>query len=184
MKWFIRPGVLLLIFVCSLQSTAQSVGNIVRITTISEDRFDGLISEIHPNRIGLRMSDGSLQILPREDVAKLELNMGKRAYKLRGLLIGGGVGVAIGAVSAVSVDDCGKIIEFYCDPKDKLFAAVATTGLFGSIGMLAGAAIKKDKWQEVSGPWTGIRRLSPVIYASYSEQVGHRIQVGLKFRFS
>ncbi len=185
MNRIIRLAVLCLIIACSSQSIAQSAGDMVRITTLSEDRFHGFVSEVHPNRVELRLTDGSLKTVPHVDIAKLERNMGKRTYKKRGLLIGGVVGAVIGAAGALFVEgDCGGLVDLYCSSEDKMYVAMATTGISGSIGLLAGAMIKRDRWREVPKPWSGHLQMSPMIKVSYHEHSGQRIQVGLSVRFN
>ncbi|MCY3555595.1 MAG: hypothetical protein OXH56_09770 [Gemmatimonadetes bacterium] len=116
----------------------------------------------------------------------LERYMGKRTYKKRGFLIGGGAGTAVGiAAGLLAEEDCG-FISFFCGTKERLQSTAVIagySGLFsGLIGMTIGAVVKRDQWKEISSTSTSGIRLSPMLNVVYNEHSGQTLWVGIRAR--
>lgn len=187
MHWLFRLCMLLVLSVVSSVALAQSLAERVRVTVSPPDaRFDGYVQESPSDSLQLRLTDGNLLSVPREDVVLLERYMGTRNYKKRGFLIGGGAGVTVGiAAGLLAEEDCG-LISFFCGTKERLQSTAVIAGyagLFsGLIGMTIGAVVKRDQWEEISSTSTSGIRLSPMLNVVYSEHSGQTLWVGVRAR--
>lgn len=172
----IRCSLLSIVLCASPVLDAQSVGDRVRITTSPDVRYDGFVLESSPDRFQLRLTNGYLQTVSREAIVSLERYMGKRRYKLRGFLIGAGVGSALGLAATVS-DGCSDFC--FGEAAWFLLPTVAVGGATGTVGLLIGAMFGSDKWQEVPTYSYGSLRLAPMLDVWSSEHSGHNIRFGL-----
>lgn len=180
MHWLIHLCMLLVFCVVSSVATAQSLGERVRVTTSPpEARFDGYVLESPSDSLQLRLTDSNLLSVPREDIVLLERYMGKRTYKKRGFLIGGGAGAAVGIAAGLQAEeDCG-LISFFCGTKERLETSAMLAGSFGLIsgvlGLAVGAVVERDQWEEISSTRTSGIRLSPMLNVVYNEHSGQTL---------
>ncbi|MXZ74551.1 MAG: hypothetical protein F4207_03975 [Gemmatimonadetes bacterium] len=187
MHWLFRLCMLLVLSVVSSVATAQSLGERVRVTTSPPDaRFDGYVQESPSDSLQLRLTNSNLLSVPREDIVLLERYMGKRTYKKRGLLIGGGAGALAGITAGLlAEEDCG-LISFFCGTQERLETTAMLAGIFGltsgAVGMVVGAVIERDQWEEIPGSRTSRIRLSPMFNVSYNEHSGQTLWVGVRAR--
>lgn len=187
MHWLIRLCMLLVFCVVSSVAVAQSLGERVRVTTSPPDaRFDGYVQESPSDSLQLRLTDSKLLSVPREDIVLLERYMGKRTFKKRGFLIGGGTGAAVGiAAGLLAEEDCG-LISFFCGTKERLQWTAVIAGysglICGAVGMAIGAVIERDRWEKISSTSTSGIRLYPMLNVAYSEHSGQTLWVGVRAR--
>lgn len=195
-RFVIRLCLLTTVIMVSAASMAQSMGDRVRVTTASDARFDGIVAESASDSFSLRLNDGSPLMVPHGDIVMLERYVGKRSYKKRGFLIGFGLGAAAGIAVGMAVDETCDVsgsvgdVEFNvdggCDSFGLAAGILAGTvygGGLGLTGLVIGALVKTDQWQEIPKPSVGNLQLSPMFDVWYSEHSGQNIRVGLSARF-
>ena len=194
MYTFVRLCLISTVIIVSSASMAQSTGDRVRITTSSDARFDGIVSDKSSDSFSLRLDDGSPFMVPHGDIVFLERFVGKRTYKKRGFLIGFGVGAAAGIVAGIALEES-------CDASASVGNVTITTdcggfglaagvlaggvwgGGLGLTGLLIGAVVKTDQWQEITRPSVGNLQLSPMLDVWYSAHSGQNVRIGLSTRF-
>lgn len=187
MHWVLRLCMFLVFSVVSSVAVAQSLGERVRVTTSPPDaRFDGYVLESPSDSLQLRLTDSNLLSVPREDIVLLERYTGKRTYKKRGFLIGGGVGAVAGITAGLlAEEDCGWI-SFFCGTQQRLETTAMLTGYFGlisgAVGFAIGAVVEGDRWEKISSTRTSGIRLAPMLNVVYNEQSGQTLWVGVRAR--
>lgn len=85
--------------------------------------------------------------LPAEAVTRLEVSTGKKRQWLPGLLIGAGIGLAMGATMDVDAERCELDDNYFCSRGEAIAAMGATSA---GIGALVGSLIKKEIWTPVA----------------------------------
>ena len=183
---FVRLCMLMAVVVVSSEAMAQSVGDRVRITT-SDSSFEGIVSERALDSIDLSLADGSPLSVSHEDISMLERYVGKRTYKKRGFLIGFGLGTIAGIGLGIATSEtCDEVVDVGCEGFGVAVAALgvgAYGGGLGLAGLLIGAIVKTDQWQEVPRPSVGSLQLSPMLDVGYSRHTGQQIRVGVSATF-
>ena len=84
-----------------------TVGSRVRVLapTVVPGKVDGTLAQIDGTFLLVSATDGGVVKLPRQAITKLEVSIGKHGHALKGLLIGGLIGGAVG-VGAAGCGDC------------------------------------------------------------------------------
>jgi hypothetical protein len=115
-----------------------SVGSRVRFEapTLASNRIEGTVVELDEKVLVVRRHHLDLLPVPREGIARLDVCTGQRRFKLRGALVGAGIGlVAMGLLCGGDSGGCGQAFPVVT------FSALAGTGI--------GALVKGDRWQTV-----------------------------------
>ena len=178
----------LLILIIQPISTAQIVGDRLRVTT-TEGRFDGYVTAIDSTGIDLDLRNDGSHLVPHADIVLLERFMRTRSYKKEGLLIGAGVGVSAGCIPGLIVDgscEQGVKSDGLCDVNGwadgRLAASIWGTGL-GLSGFIIGALIRKDEWQQIATPTLGNLRFYPSIDVRFNNHTACDVRVGFAVKF-
>lgn len=183
---FVRLCMLMAVVVVSSEAMAQSAGERVRITT-SDASFEGIVSERALDSIELSLADGSPLSVSHGDITMLERYVGQRTYKKRGFLIGFGLGAIAGiGVGLATSETCDEVIDIGCEGFGVAVAALGVGvygGGLGLTGLLIGAAVKTDQWQEIARPSVGSLQLSPMLDVGYSRHSGQQIRIGVSASF-
>jgi hypothetical protein len=112
-----------------------------RVTSSTDDTL-GLIVASEDSPFG-----GGMMTIPRESVTSLQISTGKHGHALWGALVGAAAFAAWGAAAAVDPNDCGSDSIAFCSRGE----AVGGMALVGAgVGALVGAAVKVERWQNVS----------------------------------
>jgi hypothetical protein len=118
-------------------------------TVIAWERQSLVVNVTGPDNLaGTRME------LPLETVTRLDVSQGRRSKAGRGAVIGGGVGLATGALAGAIL---AQGLSQYPDYQDPGFA-VQVVGAFSGIGLAAGLGVgavigaisKGESWQALS----------------------------------
>jgi hypothetical protein len=124
----------------------------VRVTLRSApglDVWDG-------HSLELAGSDSIPRTIPLSDVVRLEVNRGKKGHALTGLAIGAAAGLAVGGVTmALASSNWDEADWFY---EDRWTVAAIITGVTtvagAGLGVVVGALIKTEDWEDVPLPAT------------------------------
>lgn len=101
--------------------------------------------------------DSVPRMIPLSDVVRLEVSRGKKGHALTGLAIGAAAGLAVGGVTTALIS---SIWDESLDSRTEdiwIVAAVVTgvTTVAGAgLGVVVGALIKTEKWEDVPLPAT------------------------------
>jgi hypothetical protein len=112
-----------------------------RVTSSTDDTL-GLMIAADDSPFG-----GGTMVIPRASVTNLQVSMGKHGHALWGALIGAGAFAALGATAAVDPNDCGSDSMAFCS-RGEAIGGMALVG--AGVGALAGAAVRHERWQNVS----------------------------------
>jgi hypothetical protein len=147
MRFILRAFLFVVAAVAAISSSAAAQREVpasgrVRITARGWQpaRATGTLMRVTDDSVMVRTGD-SLVAFPRERVTRVEVPDGRRTYVGPGILIGIGVGAAIGAIGGITChDDC---------PDG---TTALTTGIGAGGGMLLGAGIgalvRGDRWRD------------------------------------
>ena len=136
----------------------------LRVTrTTGAEPVVGVLASLEGERLILDIGEGRRLTLAAGSITKLEASSGQKSNALLGL----GIGAVVGAIGGVVY--CENAV---CDQKAKAAAIFSLPGAL--IGVLIGAAIKTEKWEEV--PLDQLR-------VSFGPQRGGRFAFGLSVAF-
>ncbi len=139
---------LLLTPLLNLGAQDTLVGPGAKVRVYAPDRLVGIIEELNPDGLLLRLEDrDSPQAIPFASITRLEVSRGKKSRFLKGL----GVGLLLGAVSGTAIGFASS------DDPPWFFSFSAEAAVLGVLGGLAGGVIggvigattKVDRWQEL-----------------------------------
>jgi hypothetical protein len=146
---------LTVVFAATVQAETVAVGARVRATLMahSEPALVGTLLELRPGALAIEVvPDSSERVVPRVDVAKLEVSRGLRSNagptaKKCAVVFGLGL-AAMGVVAGMTSADLPEGAALY------LGAGLGVGGaLFGgALGALVGAGSKSERWREVEVP--------------------------------
>jgi hypothetical protein len=129
------------------------VGSRMRVTTRVSDRWtEGVLISADLRSLSF-VPDGAPPLgdnrfeVPTEAVTRLEVSTGKKRQWLPGLLIGLGLGVAMGATVDVDAEQCELDDNYFCSRGEAIAAMSASSA---GIGALIGSLIKKEIWTPVT----------------------------------
>jgi hypothetical protein len=124
------------------------VGSRVRIQApaLGPGRITGTVIELDGESLLIGTRERTSRLIPRQAITRLDLSLGHDTCTWRGMLIGAGVGAALGAFIYYSGDPDSE--DSWLDSFDTLMAA--TTVVAGPMfGAGIGALTKRDRWGEV-----------------------------------
>jgi hypothetical protein len=140
------------------QTTGQlQVGARVRLVSLEGKRTVGRLAGFTDDSVSLVSSAHAVAF---DQLSKVEVSGGKR--RLRGAMIGGALGLVIGAVSGglagsalyrEARSDCDNVVcVVVADPHIGAAAGVYAGGALGLLtGALVGSMVKNERWVDVSG---------------------------------
>lgn len=171
-------ALLVLVILSSSAGGTDLIGQRVRVTAPSlfPRTLEGRAAEL--TRDTLRLEDCrpslDLQLVPISAVTRLQVLDGRKRHTLEGVLIGGGVGLALwGAIELSEDSDDDEFLSGLDENLSKLFLVVFTGG--GALtGGIVGTCIRTDRWREVPKDKLQIS-LIPV--------AGRRIGLSMAIRF-
>jgi hypothetical protein len=135
------------------QHPLPSVGSTVRITIApSGGRQSGTLLVWDQDSIRLQKADSSTISLATSKVTEVEVSAGSGSRAGRGALIGGGVGLLLGAGGAIAVSSCDG---FFCGdlpPGTVVLGLAVTAGVGALLGAGVGSLVHYQRWQRYSGP--------------------------------
>ena len=126
-------------------------GSTVRLTVSDSVRpFTGVLLFVTDDALALTLPNGQVLGIDPRSVTDAEVQVTRRR-SLRGMLIGGGIGLASGLlVVAASDDDCGNDLSSLCDLS---MGAVVAGG--AAVGALVGNLIASTRWVPAVMPGGG-----------------------------
>jgi hypothetical protein len=125
----------------------------VRSSLLPGGVVEGRVTSSTDDALGLMLASddspfgGGQMVIPRTSVASLQMSMGRHGHTLLGLLVGTASFAAIGAFVEVDPNDCGPDSSAFCS-RGEAIGGMALVG--AGIGALAGAAVRTERWQNVS----------------------------------
>lgn len=127
-------------------------GSRVRVTYAGEDARIGTLIALAPDTLAVEWANGGgTSRLARSRVTRVDVSRGiqpgKRASRAKlGFYIGGGIGLAIGALSASSNSQCAGSDD--CDDVVNGLATVMGAAMLGGVGAVVGAISGQasEKW--------------------------------------
>ena len=129
------------------------VGSRMRVKTRISDRWtEGVLVSADTGSLSFvpegapPLGDNQFAV-PTEAVTRLEVSTGKKRQWLKGLLIGAGIGLAMGATVDVDAGQCELDENYFCSRGEAIAAMGATSA---GIGALVGSLIKKEIWTPVA----------------------------------
>ena len=129
------------------------VGSRMRVKTRISDRWtEGVLVSADTGSLSFvpegapPLGDNQFAV-PPEAVTRLEVSTGKKRQWLKGLLIGAGIGLAMGATVDVDAGQCELDENYFCSRGEAIAAMGATSA---GIGALVGSLIKKEIWTPVA----------------------------------
>jgi hypothetical protein len=131
-------------------------------TTVQETRFKGQLERVSHDSVWIRVgANGPLMSIERGSIHRLEISDGRRRNPGKGALWGAGVGLGLGVLAAVTLDDCtvgsGRYWFDLCDgDEDVLILGSLAAG--AAWGALIGSFIKSERWVEVPPASLTLRR--------------------------
>jgi|GEM_PF-2532176 len=135
------------------QHPVPPVGSTVRITIApSGARQAGTLLVWDQDSIWLRQEDSSTIGLATSKVTNVEVSAGRGSRAGRGALIGGGVGMLLGAGGAIAVANCEDFLCGDLPPGTIALGLVVTTGVGALLGAGVGSLVHYQRWQRYSGP--------------------------------
>ncbi|MGK2933744.1 MAG: hypothetical protein ACSLFE_00665 [Gemmatimonadaceae bacterium] len=144
------------------QMAGLEAGARVRVTSPPDDlsKHVTTVREIRPDSIVVESRSG-LRTVAVDNITALDVSTGKRGHMLRDGAIGLGIGALLGGVLVKSAsDDCPGGGEYGVCGAPVLEAEATALGVmvFGSVGLLAGAAIgafwdRSDRWERRNLPF-------------------------------
>jgi hypothetical protein len=117
-------------------------------------RFVGHVDRVSADSLWIHLdsADGPLLSIDRATIQELEVSSGRKRNAGKGALWGGGVGLALGILGAIAVDDCGVSIndDFFdfCDGEEATIILGSTLTLAG-VGALVGLLVTSERWVEI-----------------------------------
>ena len=129
-------------------SSVVMVGSRVRLhSSAMPGQIRGLVAALDQNTVTVATDGGVPVKVPLASLISLDASLGRHRKTLKGLAIGTGLGLALGAIWTVDPDDCGDYSENYCTRGD----ALATNAAGGAaMGAIIGFFIKRDRWSSVT----------------------------------
>ena len=138
----------------SALSSVVMVGSRVRLhSSAVQGQIRGLVVALDQSTMTVATDGGVPMKVPVTAVTSLEASLGKYRKTLKGLVIGTGSGLALGAILPVDPDDCGVYSEYNSCSRGE--ALLSSTMGGAMVGAMVGFFIKRDRWSTVS--------LSPVL---------------------
>jgi hypothetical protein len=147
-----------------------SVGSRVRFTSSAiQGRMKGLVVALDGGTMTLAGDEGGVPLkVPVASITALEASVGKKRHWLRGMLIGGGIGLLVGITGPVDESYCGGESGNFCSREE---AVIGGTLVSAGLGAGIGALFKTDRWAPVT------------LGATRSGSGGRRAAVVVTFRF-
>src|SRR5688572_21975936 len=121
------------------------VGTKVRLHTLTVAGLEGIVASIDEKTVRLATSGGGATV-PIDSITRVETRVGQRRQWLKGLVIGGGLGLLAGSGWDVDPGDCEGDAEAFCSRGEAIAAGMLG---YGAIGAGIGAVFKKDRWAPV-----------------------------------
>ena len=142
-------GFLLLAALATADETAPlDAGSRVRVRVSGEQQpLVGRLFAVNTDSLTLQIEkEKAPRVLPRAQITALAVSAGRRS-RGRGALLGGCVGVVVGAVVGYAGGDDPNVNEGGLTASEN---AVEGAGIFGAIGALIGLAVPPgERWREV-----------------------------------
>lgn len=142
----------------------------VRVTTSAPSRrLTGTLIDVEGDSLRLAVGKRDTVGVPLSAVTRLEESRGRQPNRMKGALIGGGVGLALGLGVGLLVDFGRSLGCESSSCTSNLGEALAIGGLAGTgvgagLGALLAGALAKERWQPVARP-------------------GRSVGIGLRLRF-
>ena len=128
----------------------------VRVTTTSSPDMAlvGSLEAWDGRALELRYPDTMGQTIPLPEVVRIEVSRGMRGNATTGVLVGGGLGVALGIASSIVIGTSSG--DSWIAPSFGSYVGItAVFGLTGAgLGAIIGALIKTEEWEDVPLPAT------------------------------
>ena len=134
-------------------TTGLVPGRRIRVHQQGNQKLVGNFVSMDSASLAMVTSIGDTVLVPRHDIAGLDLSQGTKSNAgkgaITGLLVGGGLGVALGLAAASSTE--GSILESspgaYAAGSGLLFGALGA-----GVGALIGSGQRTDKWAPTAWP--------------------------------
>ncbi len=116
-----------------------------------DTRFVGHVDRVSADSLWVRLdsSDGPLLAVDRTTIQELEVSSGRKRNVGKGALWGAGVGLALGILGAVAVDDCGVLNDDdffdFCEGEEATII-LGSTAAGAGWGALIGLLITSERW--------------------------------------
>ncbi len=138
----------------------SALENRMRITTKNGGKLIGRMKGYDADSLTI-LTDSTEQSIAYADMARLQRSLGVRSRFLKGTVIGFGAGTVAGVLAASNVE----CTDDACVAAASLAAAMILIGSGGGalLGMIIGAATKREKWERFDIPNQGAASVTPII---------------------
>lgn len=156
----------------ALEGQALEPGARVRLTQANGARFQGILEAIEADSARITAAEGKRVALPLADVHRVEVSLGQRRQFWKHLAVTVASMAAVGgAIGGATYEPCDEDVLFGCllSPGDRGEAVVWGAMLGGAagvpVGIVVGAAVRREQWARVSHPAGRPRQVSirPII---------------------
>ncbi len=161
---------------------AQSIGDRMRITSQHGEEIIGQIKSLDNASLTI-LTDYSRELsIAYADMVQLERSLGRRSHYKKGAAIGSGIGASVGLLGVITSECHGVGLYGHDDGLydcEILAAAgiVILSGVGALLGLIAGAAIRTERWGSLDIPGQSTASVMPFIgiHPSGSLALGARI---------
>ncbi len=126
-----------------------AAGRRVRVTMHDGVRTIGQLVEVGADSITLLLAEGGeSRMFSRSDIDRIALSRGERGNALKGLAIGAGGGLVLGALLGAAAGESCEEEDYLCPDEGFSAVAVGVAGAFagGLVGTVVGALVRTEKW--------------------------------------
>ncbi len=155
---------------------AITPGRTIRVHQGASASFTGVVVSATPDTLTLATADQGKVVLLRSTVTGIDVQNGTRSNAgrgaVKGLIIGGGIGLVLGAASAAAQSESDFL---YVDPGQLILSSTLGGAMLGgAIGALVGATSHTPRWVPI---------VSPTAPAQPDGTTGKGVALGMNLRF-